>query len=129
MLRTLALEVTTNIQVDLLAYYSPTDVLNFLRDTGGPVAMIYQKDALVSYAELRLTRPDLRARIRIRIQDGALQICWNSELNKLYEVQYSPALGEPWQELSSGILGNGTTNCVNTRQVSGPRFYRVVRVQ
>jgi hypothetical protein len=128
-LRTLALGVTTNIQVDLLAYYSPTDVLNFLRDTGGPVAMIYQKDAVVSYAELRLTRPDVRVRIRLRIQDGALQICWNSELNRPYQVQYSAALGEPWLELSSGVLGNGTTNCVNTRQVSSQRFYRVMRVQ
>jgi len=128
-LKTLLLGVTTNIQVDLLTYYSSSDILNVLRD--GRIPMFYQEDALLSYAQLILTRPDLQLHIRVRRLDGLLLICWDSELNKTYQVQYRTNLSEAnpaWLDLSTPMLGNGTTNCITTRQLSPDRFYRVIRL-
>jgi len=129
-LRTLPLGVTTNIEVELLDYYAAADVLNLLRAQNGTLPMTYQEDAVVSFAQLVLTQPNLHVRLQVRA-NGFVQICWNSELNKKYALQYrtnlSAATGA-WLNVGSTIFGNGTTNCILAASASPARFYRLMRV-
>ena len=69
-------------------------------------------------------------RIAIRVSQvfSNAQVCWISEPNKNYQVQYSSALNSNvWTTLGETIMGSGTTNCVtNTFGTSNQRFYRVL---
>lgn len=62
----------------------------------------------------------------------AVEISWSSELNKSYQVQWTPLLetDTTWFNLGSAVLGNGSTNYMfdNTR-TSDKKFYRVLKFQ
>jgi len=77
-----------------------------------------------SGANGRCNRPPLEASIRV----SQVEICWRSELSKLYQVEYrTNASPGAWFPLGSPVSGNGGTNCVtDSIAPSAPRrFYRV----
>ena len=58
-----------------------------------------------------------------------VEVCWTSESNKQYQVQYQSALTtNAWLNLGSPLPGTGTNNCVNDPIAPGTpqRFYRVL---
>ena len=58
-----------------------------------------------------------------------VEVCWTSESNKQYQVQYQSALTtNAWLNLGSPLPGTGTINCVNDPIARGTpqRFYRVL---
>ncbi|MBN2505435.1 MAG: hypothetical protein JXQ71_01950 [Verrucomicrobia bacterium] len=68
----------------------------------------------------------------VSIRVSHFEVCWNSCTNKTYNVQYSTVLApDTWINLSTGLPGNGTTNCVlDSIPVGAPwRFYRVQPVE
>jgi len=66
----------------------------------------------------------------VTIQVSQVQICWNTESNKTYQLQYSSSPGmNTWTNLGSPNPGNGSTSCVLDSTLEHPRrFYRVVTV-
>jgi sugar lactone lactonase YvrE len=67
----------------------------------------------------------LRASIRV----SAVDICWNSQSNKNYQVQYrSDLTTNDWVNLGGSVAGTGTVNCITDPLAPGQpqRFYRVV---
>lgn len=58
---------------------------------------------------------------------AAAEICWSSETNRTYQVQWAPALpATNWTDLGSAVAGTGTNVCVfDSTRGSGRRFYRV----
>lgn len=61
------------------------------------------------------------------IDVSEVRLCWRSQSNRLYQVQYRSELtANAWVDLGLPVPGNGTTNCV-ADAVAGPkRFYQVV---
>ena len=60
----------------------------------------------------------------------AVEIGWNSETNRLYQVQWSSE-AEPavWHNLGTAVPGNGeATSVFDSRRVSPRRFYRVLKM-
>ena len=64
---------------------------------------------------------------KLTIQFSQVQICWNSDGDKTYQVQYRSELTtNAWVDLGTPIAGTGTTSCI-TDPITGPRrFYQVV---
>ena len=70
------------------------------------------------------TAPAVRIRFSYQVE-----LCWNSQSNQSYQVQYSPVLAtNAWLNLGSTVQGRSPTNCVlDTAPVgTSQRFYRVV---
>jgi hypothetical protein len=68
------------------------------------------------------------APIELLIHHSQVAICWRSETNRMYQVQYrTNALPGTWFPLGTPVQGNGATNCVTDAVApSNPRrFYRV----
>lgn len=64
-----------------------------------------------------------------RIRLSEVEVCWPSESNQLYQVDYrSSVTTNAWIPLFTNILGNGMTNCVYDKIDRGQpqRFYRIV---
>jgi len=61
----------------------------------------------------------------VRVRD--LDICWNSNTNRTYQVEYrSDFTANMWLPLGLPVQGNGTTNCViDSVPESSSKFYRV----
>ena len=58
-----------------------------------------------------------------------VEVCWTSESNKQYQVQYQSALTtNAWLNLGSPLPGTGTNNCINDPVPAGQpqRFYRIL---
>ena len=58
-----------------------------------------------------------------------VEVCWTSESNKQYQVQYQSALTtNAWLNLGSPLPGTGTNTCVNDAIPRGEpqRFYRIL---
>ncbi|MFO1459314.1 MAG: hypothetical protein U1G08_07875 [Verrucomicrobiota bacterium] len=58
---------------------------------------------------------------------SGLQICWPTEINKRYQVQWASKLGEEnWLNVGGPVIGTGDANCfVDLEPVEEGRFYRV----
>lgn len=79
----------------------------------------------------RERRPPPQRPIRIEVHITEITICWESELNREYQVQYrSPADPGGWTNLGAPVAGNGTIKCVADRIPfgQGQRVYRVIDV-
>jgi hypothetical protein len=79
----------------------------------------------------RERRPPPDRPIRIDLNITEVTVCWPSELNREYQVQYrAPRNQGGWVNLGPAVLGNGTTNCVADRIPigEGQRVYRVIDV-
>ena len=62
------------------------------------------------------------------ISVSPVRVCWSSESNVLYQVEYKSTLTtNMWTPLVSGVPGNGTTNCVFDAVTEEQRFYQIVR--
>ena len=62
------------------------------------------------------------------IRVSEVEICWESQSNKLYEVDYRSDLTTSlWAPLATNVLGNGMTMCISDRVAPGQpqRFYRL----
>ena len=62
----------------------------------------------------------------------AVEISWSSELNKSYQVQWTPVLetNSQWFNLGSALLGNGSTKYVfDETRTQDRKFYRVLKLQ
>jgi hypothetical protein len=60
--QTLPINVTNTIQIDLLKFFSADDILGILTANAGQIRMLYQDDAIVSFARLELTDSTVPAR-------------------------------------------------------------------
>jgi hypothetical protein len=62
-----------------------------------------------------------------RIQGDAVEICWNSKSNKMYQVEYRSILDtSTWSALGQPLQGNGMVTCItDSLQGQSQRFYRV----
>jgi hypothetical protein len=66
---------------------------------------------------------------RLSIEVSQVRLCWNSETNKSYQIQYrSESTTNQWADLGAPITGNGATVCTTNDVATPPRFYRVVGV-
>jgi hypothetical protein len=66
----------------------------------------------------------------VSIQLAAVDVCWPSKTNKMYQIEYRSSLtGGAWLPLGSPVQGNGTTRCI-TDDVRGQpqKFYRVTPI-
>jgi hypothetical protein len=57
----------------------------------------------------------------------AVEVCWPTETNKTYQLQWAPSLGSvTWMSLGSPVPGTGTNICIfeSTRGMA-KRFYRL----
>lgn len=64
----------------------------------------------------------------VSINVSAVDVCWDSLSNRVYQVQYRSELTtNQWQNLGAALQGNGGTQCL-TDDIQGQphRFYRVV---
>jgi len=67
----------------------------------------------------------------IQLHVTEVTVCWDSETNRTYQVQYRSAhTPGGWVELGALVTGNGGTNCVDDHIPFGEpqRFYRVFEV-
>jgi len=57
----------------------------------------------------------------------AAEICWPSETNRIYQVQWAPSLpAASWTDFGSPVAGTGTNMCVfDSTRGTARRFYRV----
>ena len=65
--------------------------------------------------------------LRVSVQVSQVEICWNSRLNRNYQVEYrsSPATGD-WLPLGAPVTGTGLTICVtDSTRPDAQRVYRV----
>jgi hypothetical protein len=71
----------------------------------------------------------LSGRIQLTIQVAVVDVCWNTDSNSLYRVQYRSELTtNQWVDLGAPIPGSGSRNCILDAVTSPRRFYRVVTV-
>jgi hypothetical protein len=65
----------------------------------------------------------------LSIRASQVELCWDSDPLKAYQVQYRSALtGDQWVNLGETVLGDGTRQCVNddVPADSPKRFYQVI---
>jgi len=57
----------------------------------------------------------------------AAEICWSSQSNRLYQVEYRTSLGsDQWYSLGAPVLATGTQSCVfDSIRGSTEKFYRI----
>jgi hypothetical protein len=79
-----------------------------------------------------LTSPDVSKLYRepgLNIAFSQIRLCWDSQPNKAYQIQYQTALTtNQWLNLGGPIPGDGSTKCVTDNIVGPQRFYRVIIV-
>jgi hypothetical protein len=64
---------------------------------------------------------------RLSIEISQVRLCWNSQTNKMYQIQYRSALTtNAWVDLGAPIPGSGTTTCITDAVTIPGRFYQVV---
>jgi hypothetical protein len=65
----------------------------------------------------------------LSIEVADIRLCWNSQSNKTYQVQYrSEITTNLWTNLGPPQVGNGTTNCITDAVVSPRRFYQMIEL-
>ena len=103
-------------QIYRLGGITDSNIISLLEDANGSRSYSAQMSALGS-------RPALNATIH-----RAVEVCWPSDTNKQYQVQWRSAMpGGAWQDLGQPLRGNGSTNCVlDSTRHGEQRFYRVV---
>lgn len=96
---------------------SPTSTLQF-RTTDGTVNIDLRMDAV----SVERVTP------RLTIETSHVQICWESEAGRTYQLQYRSTLTtNAWIDLGPPIEGIGALDCT-IQPVNDPRrFYRIVR--
>ena len=98
--------------------------IRFVHDgifTAGDVAYV-DEVALTPASEFR--PPDRE--LRLSIVCSEVRVCWNSQTNKMYQVQYRSALTtNAWVDLGPPIQGSATNSCISDPVVSPQRFYQV----
>ncbi len=65
------------------------------------------------------------------IRVSEVEVCWNSDSNRNYQVQYRSTLTtNAWINLGSPVTGNGSTTCITDKVAPGQpqRFYRFLTV-
>ena len=65
---------------------------------------------------------------QLSLRCSEVEMCWKSEANKMYQVQYRSMLTtNQWTDLGSPVTGSGSTNCITDRIQPGQphRFYRL----
>lgn len=67
------------------------------------------------------------AQSQLSIQTG-VQLNWPTATGNTYRLQWSPAAGGPWTDLSTSIPGTGTTNTFYDSSPTGTRHYRVLEI-
>jgi len=68
---------------------------------------------------------------RIQLHVTEVTLCWDSQTNQSYQVQYRSAHSPSgWTDVGAPVTGNGGTNCVADHLPFGEpqRFYRVIDV-
>jgi hypothetical protein len=66
--------------------------------------------------------------LQVNIRLSAVDICWNSQSNKNYQVEYKSELTtNQWTALDAPIPGNDATSCITDAIIPGQpqRYYRV----
>jgi probable HAF family extracellular repeat protein len=66
--------------------------------------------------------------LSIRHSQGEVELCWNSQTNRPYQLQYhSDLTTNIWSNLGTPIQGNGGTNCVYDPMLPGQtqKFFRI----
>ncbi|MEK7675355.1 MAG: hypothetical protein AAB676_05930 [Verrucomicrobiota bacterium] len=77
-------------------------------------------------AQVDLQKPP----IVVSIQVSCVDVCWNSETNQMYQVQYQSTLTtNSWVNLGTPVPGSVGTTCVtdSVRSIE-KRFYRVTQL-
>lgn len=65
---------------------------------------------------------------RASIRVSEVEICWESQSNRLYQIDYrSDLTTNLWAPLTTNIVGSGMTMCISDRVIPGQpqRFYRL----
>lgn len=63
----------------------------------------------------------------VSIQAFPIQICWESQTNRSYQIQYKTNLASPdWLDSGSPVAGTGSTICSNQITADPQKFFRVI---
>ncbi len=63
----------------------------------------------------------------LSIQVSQVQVCWTSETNRFYQLQYKSELtATNWTDLGAPLPGNGSTLCAQQPVTEPRRFFQVV---
>jgi hypothetical protein len=126
--------VTLDRVIDLTQYYvAATNIFEKNRVSTHHASTDERFDFVGTFTLLagRERRPPPDQPVRIDLHITEVTICWASELNREYQVQYrSAANQEAWLNLGPVVPRNGATNCVPDRIPigEGQRVYRVIEV-
>ena len=72
---------------------------------------------------------DLASEPRLNLAFSQVRLCWNSRINKKYQVQYRSTLTtNTWVNLGSPLPGIEGTQCITDEIASPQKFYRTVMV-
>jgi hypothetical protein len=111
-----------------VGWLSPTR-FRFVATTARSTIQFTDSTGTVNYD---LTLDDVfveRSTPRLSIETSHIRVCWESQINRTYQLQYRSALTtNVWIDLGSPIAGIGAADCT-VQPVSDPqRFYRIVRL-
>ena len=64
---------------------------------------------------------------RFNIEISQVRLCWNSQTNKKYQIQYRSELTtNAWADLGAPINGSGKTICITDEVTSPRRYYQLI---
>lgn len=110
--------------LDFTATAAPITLGFFTANSQNPFGPGYQATVHIDNLIVQpYTVPVLRIR---KSQAGEVELCWNSQSNTAYQVQFCPALPTTQWSALRCVQGNGRTNCIYDTPLLAERYYRVV---
>lgn len=112
---------TNSLVVPLLwlASFASDRRIDFVLSCDGGAAFFELESATLSYPT--------NGPPELSIQVGDVDICWNTETNKSYQLEYqSPQTTNAWLPIGAAVFGSGSRTCIvdSIRGQSG-KFYRI----
>jgi hypothetical protein len=97
----------------------------FLRGMANGGSGVTTRTAGIDNWSVRVHNPPI-----VSIHVSCVDVCWDSRTNKIYQVQYRPALStNGWLDFGPPVSGTGTTICVTDHFTNTvKRFYQVVEL-
>jgi len=89
--------------------------------------LITEETGHVAFDDFAFNSPLAPASPQLTIEVSQVRLCWNSQTNKLYQVQYRTEFTtNQWVDLGAPVPGNATAKCMTDDVTVPRRFYRLV---
>ena len=106
--------------------WNPPSRFRFMATTPASTLTFTDNTGTVNYD---LTLDDVaveRATPRLSITCSHVRLCWESQSDRFYQLQYRPDLNSQWIDFGEPIPGTGITNCVTQEITDMRRFFRAL---